>query len=582
MRAFAFALCLLVGLAFAPETLRAQEASGHFVQLQALPSQGEAEAQAQAYGGRFPNLQGYRLNSGWYALMLGPYDSAEAAEAARRDLLAQGAIPADAYLTDAAALRGGFWPDAATAAPAATAPLPAETAAGAETFAPDESEAEAKASEAALPQKDREALQSALKWFGHYAGDVDGAIGSGTRKSMAAWQTAMGFEPTGVLTTRQRALLVKSFEDERQALGFETVTEGEAGIEIMLPLALVEFDRYAPPFVHYKAKAGADIGLSLISAPGEGATLARLYEEVGALAAVPPTGPRELKEDLFVITGEGPDGAGALAYGKIAKGAVKGYLLTWGPKGAGAAARVRNAMGTSFTPLGDRALDPGLVPLSQTARAGLLAGLTLRSPQWTQSGFYVSASGDVLTAAERLDECRSLTLDGRHEATFLGYDSLKRTALLRPGKPLAPRAVAALADKAPVPGAPVALAGYSFPALPAPVLTFGLYEAAEGQSGERDVHRLRLTPEEGDTGGPVLTEAGDVLGPLLPRSLAPKGAEARQLPANVRFAANRASLLGLLAEHGVTPAAPSADGAALSPDALEARARDLTVRVSCW
>jgi hypothetical protein len=75
---------------------------------------------------------------------------------------------------------------------------------------------------------------------------------------MTAWQEANGFEPTGVLTTFQRDTLIANYENEKSTLGLATITEPEAGIEVTLPMALVDFDHYEPPFVHYQPKDGSD------------------------------------------------------------------------------------------------------------------------------------------------------------------------------------------------------------------------------------------------------------------------------------------------------------------------------------
>jgi len=44
-------------------------------------------------------------------------------------------------------------------------------------------------------------------WF--YNAAIDGSFGRGTRNSMAAWQEANGYEINGILTTAQRAELLK-------------------------------------------------------------------------------------------------------------------------------------------------------------------------------------------------------------------------------------------------------------------------------------------------------------------------------------------------------------------------------------
>ena len=79
--------------------------------------------------------------------------------------------------------------------------------------------AEARQSENLLIGPEREELQVALKWAGHYDGPIDAAFGRGTRGAMASWQSANGYEDTGVLTTGQREELLRQGQRTARALG---------------------------------------------------------------------------------------------------------------------------------------------------------------------------------------------------------------------------------------------------------------------------------------------------------------------------------------------------------------------------
>ena len=68
-----------------------------WVQIEARPTLAEAQERAQAYSGAFDNVQGYRLSSGWYGIVLGPFSPEEAAR--QLDLLkGERMIPADSFL----------------------------------------------------------------------------------------------------------------------------------------------------------------------------------------------------------------------------------------------------------------------------------------------------------------------------------------------------------------------------------------------------------------------------------------------------------------------------------------------------
>ncbi len=541
-----------------------------WVQVEAQPTLGQAETRAGAYAAAFGNIVGFRMASGWYAIVLGPYAPDEAA-ARLAELRAENLIPRDSYIASGTDYGGAFYPDGATPMPAA-GPVPA-----APSFAePEETEAQSRASEAALSPSEKMDVQAALKAAGFYAGAVDGAIGPGTRDSMAAWQEANGHFPSGILTGAQRDTLLAETRRNATELDLRTVTENEAGIEIALPLALVRFDDYKPPFVHYAEKDGSGVRAALLSAPGTSADLAALYDTLQTLQAVPRTGPRTLGGTAFTVEGTDATGA-AYAHAEFRDGMIKGYMLLWDPARADKALRALAAMKRSFRPVGNRALDPGLVALSDVQRRNLMAGMKVRRPALSRSGFFVDAAGAVVTTPEVLEGCRRITLDRDREARVAFRDEALGVALLMPVAPLAPRAVAVFAGPARV-GAAVRVAGYSYEgALPAATLTSGTVEDVTGLDGASGVNRLAAGVLPGDAGGPVLDASGAVLGMLMP----PGGGDARTLPGNVALIATAARLAARLDEAGIAvrtaPAAPP-----LAPDAMNARGADLTVLVSCW
>ncbi|MCB6178717.1 serine protease [Rhodobacter sp. Har01] len=554
-----------------------------WIQIEALPNQAKATERAEAYAGAFPETEGYKLRSGWFGIVLGPYGVAEGA-AQLNGLKRENLIPADSYITDGAEFRERFWPVAGAAPSPAPEPAaqpeavaPAVPAAPAVVEEPEETVREARASEAALTEDDRKLLQTALQWFGFYAGGIDGAIGPGSRKSMAAWQESLGLEPTGVLTTRQRATLVANYQAEVAEFGFAPVTEAEAGIEVTLPLALVEFDHYEPPFVHFREKSGSGLSIVLISQPGDLGAFYGLYDILQTLDAMPLTGERSRTEKEFRLRGTSAT-RDSHAAARFERGFIKGWMLLSTPASADRDARILTVLEQSFRGVGDIALDPGLVPLDQAARRGLLAGLDVRKPKFSRSGFYIGPEGAVLTTVSAVEGCGRITIERDQEAVVTLTDATSGLAVLTPSRPLSPRAVAAFQLAPDRVGTEVAVAGYSYEdRLPAPVLTYGTLEDVTGLDGEPGVKRLALSALPGDAGGPVLDPTGAVLGMLLP---APEGGD-RVLPEGVSFAAASARIAGVLSAGGIALTQASGGGA-LPPEDLSKRATDMTVLVSCW
>lgn len=551
-----------------------------WLQVEAQPDLASALDRARAYATLFPDVEGYRLESGWYGIALGPQTRA-AAEARLLDLRSQNLIPADSYLADANRFGARFWPvgsEGAASEAQVTAPtLESSTDPAPDSTLPEETLAESQAAESLLGADERMALQEALKWYGFYQGSIDGSLGKGSRAAMAAWQEARGFAPTGVLSTSQRTALIAGFQADRAEFGFQTVTESEAGIEIALPLGLIAFDRYEPPFVHFTPKDDQGLRVLLISEPGGATALASLYDIVQSLELVPPQGERALEDTSFTIR-SADDRIETLVHAEVQGGNVKGYLISWPLALAARMPRILPVVQSSFRSLGDQVLDPGLVPLSEAARRGLLAGLEMRHPIRSRSGFFVDDRGSVVTTAEAVEGCGKLVLERSTEASLAHLDTARGIAVLKPAVALAPSAVARFAAEPPRQGAQVSLSGYSYEdRLSAPVVTPGFVEETKGLNGEPDLTRLSLAALPGDQGGPILDGRGAVLGMLLPP---PAGG--KQLPADVAFAVSASALQASLAAAGLTLPVSAAEASQPSPNALAAEARGMTVLVSCW
>ena len=538
------------------------QGAGAFVQVEAHPSLAEAQAAARRYAGANASVGGFAMPGGWYAVALGPFEGGAARERLAR-LRAEGRIPADSFVTDGERYGSQFWP--VGAALRGAAPEPAR---------PGETAAEARRGEAALAAPERRRVQAALREAGLYAGAIDGDFGPATRRAVAAWQDAGGRPATGALTGAERGELMADYEALFAGLDMEAVINAAAGIAIEMPAALVAFGGVDFPFASYGPRPDAPEGLeavrvTLISREGDARALAGLQGGLRALGMVPPGEPAAPERDAFSIEGAG-GGVHARAHARLENGRIKGFVLAW-PEGDGARMeRVFARMAASLRAASPAALGPADGAPAAARSLDALRGLEVRRPLLARSGTFVSAGGAVLTTAEVTGGgCGRVLIDDVHPARVAFSDG--RVALLLPEAPLAPPAVAALAEAPGRPGDEIAVAGFPFgAALGRASLAFGVLEDAGGRAGEGTAVRYALEAEAGDAGGPVLNASGALAGMLL-------AADAGGAALGVGAEALAAALQG----GGIEPRL-AAPGAPLSPEALDAAGAAVAVLVTCY
>ncbi len=551
-----------------------------WIQIEAQPTLTTATEAARGYANSFPNVAGFKLEGRWHVIALGPYASDVAADSARQILITQGAIPDDSFLSDGTAYRQAYWPvgglgavtPVTPAAPSVAVQRDTQPAAVAVDTPRQETVAEARLSEATLDRAGREELQVALKFAGFYKSAIDGSFGRGTRGAMAAWQAAKGFEATGVLTTSQRDEVVGSYRDIVSSLQLTSLTDDTAGLTITLPLGLVEFDSYNPPFAKYKSKNNSGVEVLLISQTGDEATLGGLYDIMQTLEIVPLEGPRQRKTKSFTLTGT-DSSMSSTTEARLRSGHVKGFTLIW-PNGDDQ--RRDMALEAMRTWSATDAVLPDEYGDGAAQDIDLLAGLTIRRADMIGSGFYVNANGHVLTSASLVSQCTQIKLDNHDIATVVATQD--GMALLAPEAALSPLAHADFDVRLPRLQSEVSVAGYPFDGrLGAASLNYGVIAEQVGLGGEEDLLRLAMVTAtyDSEVGGPVLASSGGVIG-----MLAPMPNTGRNYPQDVALAYDMEKLSEFLSNNGVTASVSQNDS--MSDIALAQYGRDITTLVSCW
>ncbi|MZR14604.1 peptidoglycan-binding protein [Maritimibacter sp. DP07] len=572
-------------------------AQDYWIQVEANTTLTEAQAATRDYDAELDDVAGFRLGaSGWYATAIGPYTEEEATRRLQQ-LVSRGVLPLDAFVSAGTGFGQQFWPVGANARANDAAEEPAqdepettlaqaepdvapdpepepEAEVAPEPEIPEETVNEARRSEAQLNREERAALQIALQFYDHYTGAIDSAIGPGTRGAMREWQSAQGYEPTGVLTTRQRAELLDEYNSVIDSLGLGVVADSRAGIEIVMPAAMVDFDRYEAPFAHYEGDG--EVRVVLISQSGGQSTLYGLYDILQSLEVVPMEGDRNREGNSFYINGQ-DSRIRSYTYATVVDGAVKGYMLTW-PRGDERRYELAlEAMRDSFASTGPAVLEDNAGLDETMQNVDLVSGLEIRRADRARTGFYVTQQGMVLTTAEAVEGCSQITLDESYPATVAATDAALGVALVQPEETLAPLGVASFADGEPRIQSDLAVSGFSFGGrLSSATLTFGTLADVQGLDGEDNVYRLDLEAQDGDAGGPIVDNGGRVLGML-------KSANDgnRQFPDEVSFATKADALESFLESNGVR-IMPAQGTGSLTPRALSETTADMSVLVSCY
>ncbi len=559
-----------------------------WVQIEAQPSLLEAEAHARDHARSLSDVQAFSIGSGWYAIALGPYPEKLAQETLDL-LLAAAAIPSDSFLSSGTNYRQKIWPAGAdndvTILPSVD-PVPEnvptqtdepveviETSPEPSTaMVDDETPNQARESEAALSQAQKEQLQVMLKWAGFYNSTIDGAFGPGTRSSMAAWQTANNFDATGILTTFQRQTLIGQYNAIFDGLGIEKTVNLTAGIAMDLPLGKVAFSNNAAPLVHYTSPTGGIEHVFMISQAGDQDDLAALFEVLQTLTIIPRDAKATLSNDSFEISGTSTNSQ-TFVSARLSDGAIKGYGIVWPNGNRELVSRLIARINASFEPRTGAMTAAD----SQNVSDGLdlVYGLELRRPLMVRSGVYIGQNGTLITAAESLDLCTSFVIEGEIEAKLV-EPNLNGIAILQPLASMAPPATAFLAFPPNGTGQDVYLTSYPYGGrLNAPTVTKGSVEDLRGLDNDPAKMRLEMPANSNDIGGGVYDQFGGLVGILVSPN-----ASGRILPSETQVAINLPRLIEQGTDIGMRVA--STTDTDLREEALVSALSGPTALIECW
>jgi TPR repeat protein len=200
------------------------------------------------------------------------------------------------------------------------------------------------------------------------------------------------------------------------------------------------------------------------------------------------------------------------------------------------------------------------------------------------SGFLVSADGHIVTNHHVIAGCQRVAVaPGNAEAAVVARDARNDLALLKMARP--PSDVARLRSGRSVrPGDDVVVVGFPLRQVLAPnaVVTTGTVSALSGLNNDTAKLQIAAPVQQGNSGGPLLDRHGLVVGVVQSKLNALRIAGVTgDIPQNVNFAVNGATLQSFLEANGVGFRAVPPGGAPLSAADVGEQAARYTVAIEC-
>lgn len=445
---------------------------------------------------------------------------------------------------------------AQTAAPTTSAPAP--TAA---QLAQDA----ARVAYEALPQAERVAIQTGLVWTGDYAGSLDGTFGRMTFEAITAFQKRHRFPADGVLDPVATKLLAETAAKKREAFGFQMITDKATGTRIGLPTRLLG---KATKFEAGTRWASGDgrVEVRVFALPGQ--DLAALFERLKTEGPGQKVGYAVMRGDWFVVTDKIGPRQGYARFVRVGDG-LRGFVIHHDPAVSPDFGRVVIATAGTFEPVAGEAPSanaPAQAPTTPTASATPTPTPTPTqpvAPKGIAATGLIVAPGRVLTAAEAVTSCRSLTVAGK-AASVASADAGGGLALIAVEGATATTALR-IAAEAPEPGARLTIAARSA-------------SGTTATGGEATATGLRAALQRGGLGAPAFDESGALAGVT---TTAP---DERRLVAGLVPSASYAAAGVEAVAAAVTAAGGAidrAEGPALSSAGVMAAAGPRVVAIAC-
>ncbi|MDQ2091373.1 S1C family serine protease [Marimonas arenosa] len=443
-----------------------------------------------------------------------------------------------------------------------------------------------------LTKEDKRFLQAALAFEGHYKGMLDGAWG---RLSQNALEVFSSKEFGTDAEDWHMAMLAMSFFERIEADGWNMHHFSRLGMSMMLPTKTLIIDPQSSDFLNYRhSRSSLSISIgALTQAKAQGMhdfTIGR--HELS-------TNPYSVRKTNFAVSsGTRRDGSTLYTRSNFVNGSWLTVMLSADKRDE----NILNAVASSIAlgkvqPL---AISPGghlertlartmeaVAAIEEQERQGRVSEPSSAPPpskpddsRKSGSGFFVSASGHVLTNAHVVSGCRDVLVDGE-KAQLTSISEEFDLAIVKTFKP-DNKTVAVFSPSPAKLNSDVTAIGYPyFGILGGLNVTRGSVSSLKGLGGDATTMQISAPVQTGNSGGPLLGSDGEVVGVVVSKLDSIKVSDALgDVPQNVNFAVRGEIAKLFLAQNGVDPLLGFTDDP-LEPELLAKNALGFTVFVEC-
>ena len=199
------------------------------------------------------------------------------------------------------------------------------------------------------------------------------------------------------------------------------------------------------------------------------------------------------------------------------------------------------------------------------------------------SGFFINGNGNIITNAHVVADCRRVETSDKLPLKIVATNASIDIAVLQADR--SPPEVASLRSvPAPRVGEDVLAFGYPLPGLLSTEgnVTVGILSADSGIGNDPHVFQITAPVQSGNSGGPLVDSAGNVVGVIVSKLDAGKVAQQLgDLPQNVNFAIKAVEVINILDKLNI-PYKPGKPGEHQNSADLAAATKKFSVQIVCF